>query len=86
MSGQADYVHAHRDWYDPNPDRSEVGLTALYQWYGGDFEQVAGSVLGYVQRYDDALAGAEPSVSFLDYDWSLNGVRNRRPRPRRDGE
>jgi hypothetical protein len=28
-----------------------VRLTSLYKWYGGDFKQVAGSVLNFAVRY-----------------------------------
>jgi uncharacterized membrane protein YdjX (TVP38/TMEM64 family) len=85
LAAQAEYVHRHLDWYAPDADLSEVGLTALYQWYGGDFEQVAGSVLEYVAGFDAKLgqalqAGNAPGVRFLDYDWALNDVANKRER------
>ena len=52
-------------------------MTALYSWYGGDFDQVSGSTLSYAARYSAELAaaladGREVSVRYLDYDWSLN--------------
>ena len=60
------------------PDRRRyVELTRLYEWYGGDFEQVADSIVDYAARYDGELSrdlesGHRPKVRFLDYDWSLN--------------
>ncbi|HMO24923.1 MAG TPA: VTT domain-containing protein, partial [Tepidisphaeraceae bacterium] len=52
-------------------------LTQLYNWYGGDFEQVAGSVLAYVSERVPAVArvreaGTRIRIAWLDYDWSLN--------------
>lgn len=54
-----------------------VRLTSLYNWYAGDFEQAAGSVLKYAADYSPELkqsldAGRKPKVEFLNYDWSLN--------------
>jgi hypothetical protein len=50
-------------------------LTSLYDWYGGDFRQAAGSVLAFVGRYAPEVEGKKLKVRFLDYDWSLNEKR-----------
>jgi len=81
LADQARYVHSHDKWYRFDPQSGTVHLTRLYNWYGGDFEQVAGSVLAYVARYDRALkraldAGRVPRIQWLDYDWSLNSQEN----------
>ena len=34
-----------------------VQLTRLYNWYGADFEQVAGSILNFAARYSPPLKG-----------------------------
>lgn len=70
-------VHQQPTWLQYTPGAATIRLTALYNWYGGDFEQVAGDVLRYVARYSADLrasldAGRRPRVEFLDYDWSLN--------------
>jgi len=54
-----------------------VQLTALFDWYGGDFKQAAGSVLEFVARYSPEVkkaleAGTKLKVRYMDYDWSLN--------------
>ena len=77
LEDQARYVHANDRWFRPEEGGARVGLTALYDWYGGDFEQIAGSVLDYVGRYvpevAEALAsGSDPKIRWIDYDWSLN--------------
>ncbi len=81
LEEQARYVHEHPRWFRYDPDRDRVWLTSLYRWYGGDFEQVAGSVLAYAARYNPDLktaleSGQKPDVTFLDYDWSLNSAAN----------
>jgi uncharacterized membrane protein YdjX (TVP38/TMEM64 family) len=82
LEDQARYVHTHDRWFQLTPDAREVRLTSLYKWYGGDFEQVAGSVLDFAARYEPALkqgleVGRRPAICWLDYDWSLNGIENK---------
>jgi hypothetical protein len=53
----------------------------LYLWYGGDFRQVAGSVLDFAARYSPELKrasdeGRKPRIEWLPYDWSLNSKEN----------
>ena len=78
LDSQTRYVHAHDRWFQFDEATSSLELSSLYKWYGGDFEQVAPSVQAYAAKYSPALntslnAGANVTVSFLDYDWSLNG-------------
>ena len=81
LADQAKYVHTHDKWYRFDQAADTVHLTQLYNWYGGDFEQVAGSVLAFVAQYDPDLkqaldAGQTPHIKWLDYDWSLNRQEN----------
>lgn len=81
LESQAQYVHTHDRWYRLNTTTHTVFLTQLYNWYGGDFVQAAGSVLNFAARYDPKLkqmlqAGSKPSIQWLDYDWSLNRQEN----------
>ena len=82
LDDQARYVHGHDRWFRFDPQAETVHLTRLYQWYGGDFEQVAGSVLRFAARYSPELkqaldAGREPQIEWLEYDWHLNSLANR---------
>lgn len=82
LEDQTIHVHDNDRWFRIAPDASEVWLTSLYKWYGGDFEQVAGSVLEYAARYVPELqqeldAGRRPRIHWLTYDWSLNSVENK---------
>lgn len=82
LQDQAEFVHRHKTWFEFDTSHGDLHLTRLYQWYGGDFEQVIeGSVKQYAARYSpelrQALAeGQEPAIQWLEYDWRLNGKRN----------
>jgi len=82
LTGQAAYTHAHDRWYVFDAERNTLGLTALYDWYGGDFTAVADGVLDYVATLKPEVkaaidAGRPPKVRWLDYHWQLNDVSNR---------
>lgn len=82
LADQTRIVHTSPRWFTLDAARGEVGLTALYDWYRGDFEQQGGSVLAYVARHVPDLAALiagdrAPRVRFLDYDWRLNSTANR---------
>lgn len=82
LADQSRYVHTHARWFRLHEDTGEVELTALYDWYGGDFEQKASSIVGFAAQYSPDLvrlinAGKEPRVKFLDYSWKLNSMANR---------
>ena len=77
LTEQTRYMHENDRWFRFDPGEGVVHLTQLYQWYGGDFEQTAGSVLDYVAPYSPALkqtldAGNTPAIRWLSYDWTLN--------------
>lgn len=81
LTEQAMHVHTQDRWIRVHAGRDEVELTSLYKWYAGDFEQMAGSVVDFAARYSPELAalvsdGKQPRVTYLDYDWSLNELRN----------
>jgi hypothetical protein len=71
-----------------NPDKVRHQAPVLYcskifQWYGQDFAQAAGSVPAYVQRY---LSINTPEnqlqLRYLKYDWGLNQQENWQERQR----
>lgn len=81
LAEQSRYLHSQPRWFRYEDGASEVGLTALYDWYGGDFEQVAGSVLDFAAQQSPVLeasmaAGRRPVISWLEYDWRLNSQEN----------
>ena len=81
LDDQTQYANTHERWFRFDPDKGIVHLTKLYKWYGGDFEQVAGTVLDYAARYSPQLKQAldaerKPNIRWLNYDWSLNSKEN----------
>lgn len=85
LEDQSRYVHTHDRWFQFDAQNGVVRLTRLYFWYGGDFEQVAGSVLNFAAGYSPELkriidGGTKPQIEWLDYDWKLNDKTNRHRR------
>ncbi|MGI9012797.1 MAG: DUF547 domain-containing protein [Phycisphaerales bacterium] len=85
LEEQTKYVHSRATWLRFASETNTVHATQLYDWYGSDFEQTAGSVLAFIGRYDADVARAtagreEPTLEFLQYVWSLNDISNRAPR------
>ncbi|MCO5169043.1 MAG: VTT domain-containing protein [Planctomycetes bacterium] len=82
LEAQARLVHDDARWFRYDPERGELHLTRLYDWFEGDFAQVAGSALDFAARYSPALRrdlerGQRPRVRWLEYDWALNERRRR---------
>lgn len=80
LEDQTRWCHAGERWFVLDEAGSSLGLTRLYQWYGGDFGPRC-ELLGFVRRYapqlDGALrAGKNFDLRFLDYDWQLNSKDN----------
>ncbi len=83
LEDQTRYVHSHDRWFRYQPGAKEVHLSKLYDWYGADFKQVAGSVLDFAARYSLPLKSAlekdkKSKIKWLDYDWTLNDRQNSR--------
>jgi len=83
LEAQTRYVHTHDRWLRHERNGKVVRLSKLYDWYGSDFKQVAGSVLEFAARYAPSLKaamtnGKPPRIAWLDYDWTLNDIKNKR--------
>jgi uncharacterized membrane protein YdjX (TVP38/TMEM64 family) len=79
LAAQTRYVHDHHTWLQTAGDT--LRLTKLYRWYAGDFQQAAGSVLEFVAGNTNRVdPSSSPRIEYLDYDWSLNSLKNRQPR------
>jgi uncharacterized membrane protein YdjX (TVP38/TMEM64 family) len=82
LQSQAEFVNNNPRWVRFSKDGKTLHLTMLYNWYGGDFQQAAGSVLKFVARFNkrvavDLAAGTPPSVTFKNYSWKLDSIANR---------
>ncbi len=65
-----------------NVDRNKIEISKIFKWYKKDFVSSAGSINAYVAPFmtDDValqtlISNKETKVNYLDYDWSLNGVK-----------
>jgi hypothetical protein len=78
-------VHRHGTWFQFDSRSSVLRLTRLYDWYGDDFVQVAGSTAAFAARYSPELKHAlegdvPPKIEWLPYDWKLNDLPNKQGR------
>ncbi len=58
------------------PDRRKVEVSAVFKWFGEDFEK-AGGVRKVLARFGPGadrafLAGSDYAIGYLKYDWGLN--------------
>jgi hypothetical protein len=80
LADQAHRVHSDDRWLRFDPATGELRLTELYEWYGSDFRQAAGSVPEHVALHAPMVraaldAGQPVEVRWIPYDWSLNEKR-----------
>jgi len=51
-------------------------ISKLFDWFAGDFESKAGSVLNFIKPYLNEKTAAflkrNPRIAYIHYDWSLN--------------
>lgn len=68
-----------------NLQSGEYSISAIFKWYGEDFDRHSGGVNAFLIRYSGKtglsqkdmafIKSARFKVRFLDYDWSLNRSR-----------
>lgn len=51
---------------------NKVQLSKIFEWFKGDFTK-KGSLTDYINKYSKVKISKKPKVSYLEYDWSLNG-------------
>ncbi|NNM84675.1 MAG: DUF547 domain-containing protein [Phycisphaerales bacterium] len=82
LHSQAEIVNNNPRWVRFSADGKTLHVTELYDWYGGDFAQKAGSVLKFIARYNkrvqaDLAAGTLPTIVFKNYSWKLDSLQNK---------
>ena len=50
-------------------DTDKVMISKIFEWYSSDF----GNIIAFLNRYSKIKIEAKAKVSYLDYQWSLNG-------------
>lgn len=63
--------------YRPNyvlvdDENKTVTLNKIFDWYGDQFSEAAGSIIKYVNKYRANKIPEDYSVQFQEYDWTLN--------------
>ena len=67
-----------RNNFQVDPARRSVRVSSILDWFGKDFgptpQKALAGLVKYMpdERTKDLLSGGDFSVSYLDYDWSLN--------------
>ncbi|WNW01357.1 DUF547 domain-containing protein [Tenacibaculum sp. HL-MS23] len=51
---------------------NDVQLSKIFEWFKGDFTKKS-SLIDFINKYSNTKVDAKANVSFLKYDWSLNG-------------
>ena len=49
--------------------KGKLNLSNIFNWYASDF----GNIQTFIGQYTDIDINADAEVSFIDYDWALNG-------------
>jgi len=49
--------------------KNDIKVSKIFDWYGSDF----GDVASFVLRYADTTVKPSAKVTFMEYDWKLNG-------------
>lgn len=50
-------------------DKNEIKVSKIFEWYGADF----GDISSFVLRYADITIKPSAKVTYMEYDWNLNG-------------
>jgi len=82
LQRQAMAINNNPRWVRLSKSGHTLHLTEIYSWYGGDFDQAAGSVLKFVARFNKLVAtelakGDPPTISYKPYSWRLDSIANK---------
>lgn len=58
--------------YNDLSDSNNPKLSSIFDFYTKDFEAESGSLIDYVNKFADNKINAGATISYKDYDWSLN--------------
>ena len=59
-------------------DKSSVKISKIFSWFSGDFKLNGASVIDYLNKYAKKSIDYNAKMDYLDYDWDLNGIENKR--------
>lgn len=80
LKDQARHFFSLKNNFQWNPEKKEIYLSAILDWFRYDFAETEMGVLEYSLNYVDTEKGKEISsvkdslkIKYISYDWSLNG-------------
>lgn len=50
-----------------------VGISKIFEWYRGDFADTDAGILQYINKYRSNAIPEGYSITYYEYDWTLNG-------------
>lgn len=50
---------------------SSIKISKIFDWYKGDFTKNGGSVVSFINKYQDAQLNS-PKIGYMEYSWELN--------------
>ena len=59
-------------------EKSSVKISKIFSWFSGDFKLNGASVIDYLNKYAKKSIDHNAKMDYLDYDWDLNGIENKR--------
>lgn len=59
-------------------EKSSVKISKIFSWFSGDFKLNGASVIDYLNKYAKKSIDYNAKMDYLDYDWDLNGIENKR--------
>lgn len=78
LNDQMKKTHAgNGQWVSYDPATRTLTLTAIYQWFAGDFTKDGKPLADWVARFNPSVAeaqrtGAPLKIEYAPYDWALN--------------
>ncbi len=54
-------------------NKNNAAISKLFDWYQSDFTKAEGSVTNFINKYSAKKIDKNVKITYLDYNWSLNG-------------
>jgi hypothetical protein len=61
------------DPFNNKPDVMQPKLSKIFDWFSGDFRVNGKSTIDFINQFTPVKIQKDANISYLDYDWSLNG-------------
>ena len=72
LNGNTKAAMNDRSFIRVNDDNKTVQISKIFEWYKVDFGTTDQDLIDYVNRHKDTPIPSGYTLSYYDYDWSLN--------------